>query len=81
MSIFGAIKNEYDRRKKEREEFLKEQEKKNTPAQKELEAMREKVDRGIFNPIRTGLTKGAVQMTDFFTHVDPEDLYIEYGDD
>ena len=81
MSIFGAIKNEYDRRKKEREEFLKEQEKKNTPAQKELEAMREKVDRGIFNPIRTGLTKSAVQITDFFTQVDPEDLYIEYGDD
>ena len=81
MSFLGAIKNEFDRRNEEGKKFLEEQEKKFAPAKKEMEAMRASVDRGIFNPIRTGLVKGAVQIADIFTQVDPEALYMEYGDD
>lgn len=81
MSFLGTIKNEFDRRNKEGKKFLEEQEKKFAPAKKEMEAMRASVDRGIFNPIRTGLVKGATQIADIFTQTDPEALYMEYGDD
>ena len=81
MSFLGAIKNEFDRRNEEGKKFLEEQEKKFAPAKKEMEAMRASVDRGIFNPIRTGLVKGAIQIADIFTQTDPEALYMEYGDD
>jgi hypothetical protein len=81
MSFLGAIKNEFDRRNEEGKKFLEEQEKKFAPAKKETEAMRASVDRGIFNPIRTGLVKGAIQIADIFTQTDPEALYMEYGDD
>ena len=81
MSILGAIKNEYDRRNKERKEFLEEQEKKFAPAKKEMEAMRASADRGIFNPIRTGFIKGLTQMADFITAPMPELVNGKYTDD
>ena len=81
MSILGAIKNEFDRRNEEGKEFLKEQEKKFAPAKKEMEAMRESADRGIFNPIRTGLIKGVTQIADFIAEPMPEFVDGKYTDD
>ena len=81
MSILGAIKNEFDRRNKEGKDFLEEQEKKFAPAKKEMEAMRASADRGIFNPIRTGLVKGATQILDFIAEPMPELVDGKYTDD
>lgn len=89
MGILRSIKNEFDRRNEEGKEFLKEQEKKFTPAKKEMKATRESIDRGIFNPIRTGLVKGITQATDMLAYPnleeiadknddDPEKIYQEY---
>ena len=81
MSILGAIKNEFDRRNKEGKDFLEEQEKKFAPAKKEMEDMRASADRGIFNPIRTGLVKGATQILDFIAEPMPELVDGKYTDD
>ena len=81
MSILGTIKNEFDRRNKEGEDFLEEQEKKFAPAKKEMEAMRASADRGIFNPIRTGLIKGVTQIADFIAEPMPELVNGKYTDD
>ena len=81
MSILGAIKNEFDRRNKEGKDFLEEQEKKFAPAKKEMEDMRASADRGIFNPIRTGLIKGVTQIADFIAEPMPEFVDGKYTDD
>lgn len=81
MSILGTIKNEFDRRNKEGKDFLEEQEKKFAPAKKEMEAMRASADRGIFNPIRTGLVKGVTQIADFIAEPMPEFVDGKYTDD
>lgn len=81
MSILGTIKNEFDRRNKEGKDFLEEQEKKFAPAKKEMEAMRASADRGIFNPIRTGLIKGVTQIADFIAEPMPELVNGKYTDD
>ena len=86
----GILKDVFDKKKgmtgivsEEQRKNFQEQRKKNIekPISLKNTSLVKGIERNISNPIRTGLVKGVTQIADIFTQPDPEDLYMEYGDD
>lgn len=86
----GILKDIFDKKKgmtgivsEEQRKNFQEQRKKNIekPISLKNTSLVKGIERNISNPIRTGLVKGVTQIADIFTQVDPEALYMEYGDD